>query len=60
MRSVIPIELKRTVMCTAIREGGVKEWNFAHKLYKESEEENEKFVYLNAIACTRDPGTLSK
>ena len=47
-------------MCTAIQEGGIKEWNFAHKLYKESEEENEKFVYLNAMACTRDPGTLSK
>ena len=56
----IPVELKGTVMCTAIREGGLKEWNFVYKFYKESKSKDEKAVYLNAMACSREPWVLSR
>lgn len=56
----IPVELKGTVMCTAIREGGLKEWNIVYKFYKESKSKDEKAVYLNAMACSREPWVLSR
>ncbi|XP_059621978.1 aminopeptidase N isoform X2 [Phlebotomus argentipes] len=52
--------LKDTVYCVAIREGGVHEWRFAYKQYLETTSASEKEVLLNALGCTRDPSLLSK
>ncbi|XP_055677770.1 aminopeptidase N isoform X2 [Lutzomyia longipalpis] len=52
--------LKGTVYCVAIREGGVHEWRFAYKQYLETTSASEKEVLLSALGCTRDPSLLSK
>lgn len=52
--------LKSTVYCVALREGGVAEWKFAYKQYLETTSASEKEVLLNALGCTRDPSLLSK
>ncbi|GAB0092441.1 Aminopeptidase [Sergentomyia squamirostris] len=52
--------LKGTVYCVAIREGGIHEWRFAYKQYLETTSASEKEVLLDALGCTRDPSLLSK
>ncbi|XP_042880569.1 aminopeptidase N-like [Penaeus japonicus] len=49
--SLIPEELKSTVLCTAIARGGPDEWAFAWSRYLKSRGE-EKDKYLVALGCT--------
>ncbi|KAH9282431.1 Aminopeptidase N [Echinococcus granulosus] len=50
----IPTSLTPTVYCTAIREGGVKEWDFLKQLSMRVLHEDEKYRILEALGCTRD------
>ncbi|VDM30599.1 unnamed protein product [Hydatigera taeniaeformis] len=50
----IPTSLTPTVYCTAIREGGVKEWDFLKQLSMKVLHEDEKYRILEALGCTRD------
>jgi len=52
--------LKGTVYCTAIREGGEKEWNFIFELYKTATVQAEKSRLLSALSCTRKIWILNK
>ncbi len=46
--------------CTAIREGGEKEWNFASARYSKETDANQRNTLQSAMACTRLPWLISK
>ncbi|MPC23578.1 Aminopeptidase N [Portunus trituberculatus] len=52
--------LKATVYCHAIAEGGEHEWTFAWQQYVAANVGSEKVTLLRAMACTRRPWLLSK
>ncbi|XP_052084132.1 aminopeptidase N-like isoform X2 [Mytilus californianus] len=56
----IDVNLRSTVYCTAIRYGGVEEWDFAYKKYKTSNVATEKAVLLLSLSCSRDVWVLSR
>lgn len=56
----IPPNLKRAVVCVAIREGGEKEWNFAFERYKISNVGSEKDMLLASMACTQEAWILGQ
>jgi aminopeptidase N len=43
-----------------MREGGVAEWNFAHKQYLGTTSASEKELILSSLGCTEKPWLLSK
>lgn len=51
---------KRLISCTAIENGGRKEWDFAHKMYLESTVAAEKKDLMSAMSCTRQPDILQR
>ncbi|KAH9512377.1 hypothetical protein Btru_039352 [Bulinus truncatus] len=51
--------LRRTIYCSAIRAGGVKEWNFGLEMYKESDVASEKVNLLSALSCSNEPWILN-
>ncbi|KAG0730404.1 Aminopeptidase Ey [Chionoecetes opilio] len=58
--SSISPNLKSTVYCHAIAEGGEKEWFFAWTQYMAANVGSEKVTLLRAMGCTRRPWLLSK
>ncbi len=52
--------LKGTVYCTAIREGGVAEWDFAFRKYKTATVAAESARLLSALGCSSEPWILSR
>lgn len=58
-RKISP-DLRSTIICTAIQEGGEEEWNFAFKSYLQSNVASEKNELINSLSCTRQPWILAK
>lgn len=56
----ISAALKDTVYCTAIRVGGVDEWDFAYNQYKLSDVAAEKARLQRALACSRHTWILAR
>ncbi|GAB6029465.1 hypothetical protein CHUAL_005219 [Chamberlinius hualienensis] len=56
----IPPNLKRAVVCTAVKQGGEKEWNFAFERYRKSNVGSEKDTLLSAMACTNEAWILGQ
>ena len=56
----VDVNLRRTVYCNAIRNGGIDEWDFAYQKYKTSNVATEKAVLLSALSCSRDVWVLSR
>ncbi|XP_070493928.1 aminopeptidase N isoform X2 [Chironomus tepperi] len=56
----IPPNLKSTIYCITLREGGEQEWNFALKRFEDSINASEKEVILDALGCTQKTWLLSK
>ena len=54
----VPVDLKSTVYCTAIGEGGSAEWDFLWQRYLSSNNANEKNVILVELGCSNDVDTL--
>lgn len=52
--------LRKIVYCTALREGGKVEWNFAYKKFLETRSLSEKIILLDALGCTKLPWLLSR
>lgn len=52
--------LKYVVYCTAIREGGEAEWNFAFSQFMKTNLATEKSVLLKSMGCASQPWILSK
>ncbi|XP_063609327.1 LOW QUALITY PROTEIN: aminopeptidase N-like [Penaeus indicus] len=58
--SLISPNLKWTVYCRAIDEGGEAEWDFAWDQYLRTNVASEKTLLLAAMACTREAWILSR
>ncbi|BES97198.1 aminopeptidase [Nesidiocoris tenuis] len=52
--------LKSTIYCTALREGGQAEWDFAWERYLNANVGSEKALILQALGCTRETWILSR
>ena len=52
--------LKTTVYCTAIREGGESEWEFGWEQYIKTTDPFEKDKWLDALGCSRYPWILNR
>ncbi|KAK3095167.1 hypothetical protein FSP39_010973 [Pinctada imbricata] len=52
--------VRSTVYCTAIRNGGVEEWDFAYQMYKISNLASEKSRLMSSLACSRETWILSR
>lgn len=59
-RNPIHPNLKSVVYCTAIRNGGVKEWDFAWQRYLKTNVASEKDLLLGALGCTRETWLLTR
>lgn len=46
--------------CNAIAAGGVKEWDFAWKMYKNATIASEADKLMSALSCTRQPWLLNR
>ena len=56
----IPGSYRSLVYCTAIREGGEKEWNFASEQYIKENDANLKNDLQSGMACTRIGWLITK
>uniref|UniRef100_A0A8C8HF80 Aminopeptidase n=1 Tax=Oncorhynchus tshawytscha TaxID=74940 RepID=A0A8C8HF80_ONCTS len=52
--------LRQTVYCSAIAAGGVKEWDFAWRMYREASIASEADKLMYSLACTRVPWLLNR
>ncbi|XP_046980763.1 aminopeptidase N-like [Schistocerca americana] len=52
--------LKNVVYCTAIRTGGVEEWEFAWERYQSTNVGSERDILLGAMGCSREPWLLNR
>ncbi|XP_014255315.1 aminopeptidase N-like [Cimex lectularius] len=52
--------MKGTVYCNALREGGQIEWDFAWEMYLKTNVISEKVLLLSALGCTRETWLLSR
>ncbi|XP_068246618.1 uncharacterized protein [Palaemon carinicauda] len=58
--SIISPNVKSVVYCTAISEGGEKEWNFAWEQYLDSNVASEKSKLLGALGCSKEIWIISR
>ncbi|GFO19876.1 aminopeptidase n [Plakobranchus ocellatus] len=58
-RNLIDVEFKETFYCTAIRKCGWEEWQFAMKMYKQSDVTSEQQSLLRALGCSELPWILN-
>ncbi|XP_014675061.1 PREDICTED: aminopeptidase N-like [Priapulus caudatus] len=56
----ISVNLKTSVYCTAVRNGGIREWDFAWDQYIRSNVASEKLKLLSAMSCSRDIWILQR
>ena len=50
---------KRTIICTAIENGGDEEWDFALERYLSTDLSSEKELLLSALGCSTSPEALN-
>ncbi|XP_052084120.1 aminopeptidase N-like isoform X4 [Mytilus californianus] len=50
----IDVNLRGTVYCTAVRNGGLKEYEFLERKYKASIIPSEKYTLHHALSCSKD------
>uniref|UniRef100_A0A3Q4GII6 Aminopeptidase n=1 Tax=Neolamprologus brichardi TaxID=32507 RepID=A0A3Q4GII6_NEOBR len=58
--NMISPNLRTTVYCSAIAEGGVVEWDFAWRMYKNATIASEAEKLLYALSCTKQPWLLNR
>lgn len=56
----VPLDLRSVVYCTAIRNGGDKEWQFLWARYSKSNVGTEKTLILSALGCSREIWLLQR
>ncbi|XP_041800155.1 aminopeptidase Ey-like [Chelmon rostratus] len=59
-KNTISPNLKSTVYCSAIAEGGVKEWDFAWSMFKAATIASEAEKLMYALSCTKEPWLLNR
>lgn len=55
---IVPADLKRTITCTAVRNLGVPEWQFAWTKFQESNIHTEKSDLLSGMGCSTNATLL--
>lgn len=58
--SVVPTHLKSIVACTAVAQGGKREWEFAHFKFNTSNSATEKDDMLEAMSCSKQAWILKR
>ena len=58
--SVVSPNLRSTVYCTGIAEGGEEAWNFAWEQYLANNEASEQDTLLSALACSKEEWILRR
>ncbi|XP_050293862.1 aminopeptidase Ey-like [Anthonomus grandis grandis] len=58
--NVINPDLREVVYCTAIRDGGQDEWDFAWNRYLNTNVASDKEILLNALSCSKEIWILSR
>jgi len=58
--AIIPVNLRHTILCNAIRAGGEAEWEFALKSYLKSNVASEQMTLLSSMSCSQEPWILAK
>ncbi|XP_021377931.1 uncharacterized protein LOC110466016 isoform X1 [Mizuhopecten yessoensis] len=58
--NMIDPDVKRSVLCGGISEGGADEWDFLYSQYKQSIVANERIMMLYALGCSQQPWILSR
>ena len=56
----VPGNYRSFIYCTAIRNGGVKEWEFASIQYDKSQQANEKQNLQLGMSCTKQQWLISR
>ncbi|XP_033847513.1 aminopeptidase Ey-like [Periophthalmus magnuspinnatus] len=56
----ISANLRSTVYCSAIQAGGVDEWDFAWRMYKNASVASEADKLMFALSCTEQPWLLNR
>ncbi|CAG9861266.1 unnamed protein product [Phyllotreta striolata] len=59
-QNVIPKDLRGTVYCTTLKDGGELEWDFLWQKYQNSNVATEKTSILNYLGCTQEIWLLSR
>ncbi|XP_067451850.1 aminopeptidase Ey-like [Thunnus thynnus] len=57
---IISPNLRSTVYCSAIAQGGVDEWDFAWSMYKNATIASEADKLMYALSCTKQPWLLNR
>lgn len=57
---MIPGDVRETVLCHGIGEGGRREWDFAFDRYQQETKADEVNRLLNALSCARAPWILTR
>lgn len=58
--SAVPANVRNTVYCTGIAEGGEEAWNFAWEQYLTTNVANQKDMLLSALGCAKEVWLLSR
>ncbi|CAK1599082.1 unnamed protein product [Parnassius mnemosyne] len=56
--NLVPVNARRYVYCTGLREGDAADYNFLYQKYNTSENTADMVVMLRALACTKDRASL--
>ena len=56
----VPSDIRSTVYCTAVKEGGADTWDFMWSEFLGSGNANEKINIMNALACSEEVWLLQR
>merc|ERR1712179_413891 len=56
----IPAHVRSTALCTAIAVGSSHIWDFVYQRYLHSNNANEKVVFLEVLACSKEDWVLER
>ncbi|XP_044757690.1 aminopeptidase N-like [Coccinella septempunctata] len=56
----IPKDIRRSVYCYGVKEGGENEWNFLWNRYKKANLASEKNLLMRALGCTKNTELLRR
>lgn len=56
----VPVDLRAVVYCTAIRQGGDREWKFLWTRYSKSNVGSERSMILGSLGCSREIWLLQR
>ena len=49
----IDASLRETIYCTAVAEGGQKEWDFLYERLRNSKDSTERDIILKSLGCSK-------